>query len=112
MSWYLTIRADATYSQAVPTQQVADFLLRYPDVKQTSPVDFIFRDASIILALCNAIGNYATYKQFIPEVNVVELVVPYAMPQAPYEALGVALAIHLGWEVFEDHEDRKIWPLH
>jgi len=115
MSWYITLRADPTYSQSVPTQRITDFLLQYPNVAQTSPVDFTFQDTnyiiSIILALSDVAGNYNTNKQFIPEINVVELVVPYTAPPAPYESLAVALATHLGWNAFEDNEDRQIWPL-
>jgi len=115
MSWYLTIRSDARYSEFAETIPLVAFLAEMPEVHQVGPVEF--RSAygqpqvTIVMALCCQDGNYSSNEKFIPRINVVELVCSYDGNPEWYAALACRIAIFLGWSAFEDHEERQVWPL-
>jgi hypothetical protein len=79
-----------------------------PELRQTGPVSFLAADGqpwvAVMMAACSAQGNYATNGEFLPQVNVVELVCSYWGDPAWYYALAAQIAAHLRWSAFEDHE--------
>ncbi len=44
------------------------------------------------------------------EVNVIELICSSFGNEAWYESLASQIASHLGWSVFNEHEDRPVYP--
>ena len=112
MSWYLTIRGANDYSRFAATAPLIGFLTAMPELRQTGPVAFQAADGqpwvAVILAVCSPAGNYATDGEFLPRVNVVELVCSYSGDPAWYEALAGQVAGFLGWAAFED--ERRVWP--
>lgn len=115
MSWYLTIRSDAGYSQFAATAPLVEFLATLPELRQAGPLAFEAAAGqpwvAVTLAACSPAGNYASDGVSLPSVNVVELVCADAGGPAWYEALAGRIAGFLGWSAFEDHEGRRVWPL-
>ncbi|HET6572853.1 MAG TPA: hypothetical protein VFG68_04565 [Fimbriiglobus sp.] len=114
MSWYLTIRSDARYSAFAATDRLVEFLAAMPELRQTGPVDFQAADGqpwvAVMMAACSPEGNYATDGEFLPRVNVVELVCSSSGDPEWYDALAGRIAAFLGWSAFVDHEERQVWP--
>ncbi len=114
MSWYLTIRADASYSRFAATVPLVEFLAAMPELRQTSPAAFQAADGqsrvTIMLAACDSAGSYASDGASLPKFNVVELICSSFGDPAWYDALAGRIAAFLGWSVFEDHEARQVWP--
>ena len=113
MSWYLTIRGAPNYSRFAPTAPLVGFLAAMPELRQTGPVAFQAADGqpwlAVMMAACSPAGSYATDGQFLPRVNVVELVCSHSGDPAWYESLAGRVAGFLGWSAFED--ERQVWPL-
>lgn len=114
MSWYLTIRGAPNYSQFTATPPLLEFLPAMPELRQTGPVTFGSADGqpwvAIIMAAPGPNGNYATDGEFLPRVNVVELVCSRFCDKAWYDVLASRIAVFLGWSAFEEHEGRLVWP--
>jgi hypothetical protein len=114
VSWYLTIRSDAQYSQFADTAHLVGYLASIPELRQMGPT--LFGSATgqprvlVMMAACSPAGNYSNDGEFIPQVNVVELVCHYDGDPTWYESLASRIASFLGWSAFEDNEDRQIWP--
>jgi hypothetical protein len=110
----LTIRGAPDYSRFAPTAQLTDFLASMPELQQTGLVEFEAADGLppvyVILVNCSPTGNYCTDANFLPRLNVVELVCSYSGDPTWYEALGGRIAAFLGWSAFEDNEERQVWP--
>ena len=114
MTWYLTIRSDAEYSEFADTLLLVEFLARLPELRQSGPVAFEAAAGqpwvSVALAACDSAGCYASDGHFPPRVNVVELVCTAYGDVAWYDALTCRIARFLGWSAFADHEGRQVWP--
>jgi hypothetical protein len=112
MTWYLTIRSDARYSRTAATRPLVEHLRTLPELVEVSQMDF--RNApgspwvSLILALADESGNYATDGDFRPTVNVVELVCGEG--DEGYDAFAGRIASFLSWEAVETHENRRVYP--
>lgn len=114
MSWYLTIRSDDRYSAYAATAPLVEFLTAMAELRQTGPIAFQAADGqpwvAVMMAACSPAGGYATDGEFLPRVNVVELVCSYSGDPAWYDALAGRIAAFLGWSAFEDHAERRVWP--
>ena len=114
MSWYLTIRSDATYSRSADTGRLVSFLAAVPELRQTGPSAFASANgepwASVVFAACDPAGNYAGNGPAPESVNVVELVCSDAGDREWYDLLAGRIARFLEWEAWEDHGERRVWP--
>jgi hypothetical protein len=116
MSWYITIRSDDNYSNSIETTKLITSLSSLPELQQTSPMTFgnsiELPWIQIILAKCNDLGGYNYDGNYIPIVNVVELICSDYEQADWYEYLAIQIAGFLNWEAWEDHEERQIYHLH
>jgi hypothetical protein len=114
MSWYLTIRSDASYSRFTDTELLVEFLARLPELQQSSAIAFEAAAGqpwvSVILAVCDSAGCYTCDERFLPLINVVELICSNSGDSAWYDSLAGRIAGFLGWSALEDNESRQIWP--
>jgi hypothetical protein len=113
MSWYITIRSNATYSQSIETTSLITFLSRIPTLQQTSPVTFesiALPWVQIIMAKCRPNGCYNSNWEYIPTINVIELICADDGNPADYEHLATQIAMFIGWEAWADSEERPILP--
>ncbi|QEL16938.1 hypothetical protein [Limnoglobus roseus] len=112
MSWYLTIRGGPDYSRFAATAPLVEFLAAMPELRQTGPRDFQAADGQpwvvVIMAACNPAGGYAIDGEFLPRINVVELVCSDSGDPAWYDALAGRIAEFLEWSAFEG--ERQAWP--
>jgi hypothetical protein len=108
----LTIASDAQYTGFTDTARLFKFLATLPELNQTGPFSFGSSEpwVSVVVAACDSRGNYAHNGEFIPQVNVVELICAYTAPTEWCEALAVRIADALGWKVFGHDEGRQIHP--
>jgi hypothetical protein len=61
----------------------------------------------VMLEKCNSNGGYASNGEYIPEINIIELICYSDENLAWYEQLAAQIAIFLGWEAWEDDEDER-----
>lgn len=110
MTWYVTIRSDARYSEYADTASLVEFLNSMPMLRQTAPNEFAAADGqpwvAVTLAACRPDGNYSCNGTFNPQINVVELVCSDSHDPAWYNALATQMANFLGWSAVEDREVR------
>jgi hypothetical protein len=113
MTWYITIRSDDRYSVSIETTRLITFLSTIPTLQQTSPVTFGKAIESpwveIILAKCDDRGGYGSCLEYIPTANVVELFCSYVENIEWYEHLACQIAMFLGWDAWQDSEERQIF---
>ncbi|WP_165228162.1 hypothetical protein [Aquisphaera insulae] len=114
MSWYLTIRRDAAYSESVPASRAIGLLAGLSELRQSGPASFEGAPGMpwvhAIVAQAGSSGNYAVGDCALSSVNVIELVCSYSEDAAWYDALAGRIARALGWAAVEEHEDRQVWP--
>jgi hypothetical protein len=115
VSWYLTIRSDSRYSQLTTTAELVEFLAAIWGLRQTGLMAFQAAEGSpwvsVVLAKCGPEGSYSVGEEFLPQINVVELVCSEYSDPAWYDALASRIAEFLGWSAFEDHPRRQVWPV-
>jgi hypothetical protein len=105
MSWYLTVRPDDQYSGTTPTGPLVEFLRGLPELVRVGPMEF--RSApgmpwvSLLLAVADRVGNYASSGEPLPTVNVVSVVYG-AGDEQRYWSLAARVAAFLGWETVEE----------
>ncbi len=105
MTWYLTIRSDASYSRTVATDSIVQFLSELPELEQIDGNTFQSVSTPwvlVLMAQCDAEGNYSSDGQLCPEINVIELACSISGDAEWYEALACRIAQHVGWEVIHD----------
>jgi hypothetical protein len=109
---YLTIRSDASYSQFALTEELVGLLATLPGLRQSSPMSFEAAPGSpwvsVILAECDALGNYASDGLPRRQVNVVEVIGPASGENEWYGCLAARIAAFLRWETMEEHEGRRL----
>ncbi|AFY92278.1 hypothetical protein [Chamaesiphon minutus] len=112
MTWYITITSDDKHSLSIETTSLVTFLSSIPVLQQTSPVTFGNAIGSpwvdIILAKCNDRGGYSSYHEYIPTIDIVELVCSAYEHREWYENIATQIAEFLGWEAWEEGEERQI----
>ncbi|GAA1216104.1 hypothetical protein GCM10009665_02390 [Kitasatospora nipponensis] len=118
MYWYLTVRSDDHYGASVPTAEVTALLDAEPGLLRTDLA--CYRQAEghpwlqIVLAACDAGGNYAVQPGRAPQrVGVVELICSAADGSPGYDpalALARRLAAAFGWEVLDPDTDELLHP--
>jgi hypothetical protein len=113
MTWYLTIRSDAFYTEATDADRLVDFLRNLPGLDQVKPRSFANQSDRpwllIQLAECDWRGNYQVTEVVQPTINVVELICSQNGDQGWYESLAGQIAQFLGWEARVEHEERWVW---
>jgi hypothetical protein len=113
MSWYITIRSDDKYSLSIETTLLVTFISSIFGLQQTSPVTFGnaigLPWVAITLAKCNDRGGYSSYHEYIPAIDVIELVCSVYEHPEWYEKIAIKIAEFLGWEALEDGEERQIY---
>lgn len=116
MSWYLTIRSDDRYSKFAEAASLIEFLGTIPELRQTDPNSFGSVEGKpwvqIMMTACDSKGNYGNNGEFLPQINVVELVCSHTGNPGWYGDLAARIAKFLGWSAIEDHEGQQVWPLH
>lgn len=114
MSWYLTIRADSTYSQSIDAAQLFRLLDSLAELRRSGPMTFEAAPQmpwlSLIVAQADSDGCYAVQGPVPSSVNLVELVCSYSEDAAWYNNLAGRIASSLGWEAIEEHHCRQVWP--
>ena len=111
---YLTIRSDGNYSRSAPTETLVEHLASLPELRRSGPTSFEAAPGSpwvsVILAECDAKGNYSCDGSPKRRVNVVEVIGSCSADPGWYDHLAIRIAAFLGWEASEDHRDRRLWP--
>jgi hypothetical protein len=115
MSWHLTIRSDATFSEHAATGDVIRLLAEMrEDLCQTGPASFEAASGKpwvhVVIAHATASGCYASDGTPPPVTNVVELICSDFEEPEWYDTLARRIAEALRWEAVEEHADRRIWP--
>jgi hypothetical protein len=115
MTWYLTVRADAGYSQSTDSNRLIEFLCSIPEIKKSADTSFEAVPGqpwvSIVLARADAHGNWSSDGLLHPTTNIVALVCSDYDHAAWYDSLAIRIARFLSWSALEDHTDRQIWPI-
>jgi hypothetical protein len=100
-------------SQVAETRQLVEFLATLPELRQTGPVAFEGAPGqpwvSVILAKRGSTGGYHTDGSFIPKIDIVELVCSSSEDSSWYDGLASRIAAFLGWNAYEEHENRLVW---
>ena len=112
MSWYITIRSDAKYSQGIDLPTLTSFLQSLPELVQTDDTRFINVVSqpwvSIAVVSCDSNGNYGSDER--PQIiNLVDMVCSYQHEERWYDSLAARIASFLRWEALEEHAERWIW---
>jgi hypothetical protein len=115
VSWYITIRGTADYTQFAATAPLVEFLAAMPELRQTGPLSFQAVEGqpwvAVSFAVCGPEGNYSSGGLFLPQINIVELVCSYSsVDMSWYDALAVRIARFLGWSAYDEHNVRRVWP--
>lgn len=114
MTWYLTICAKGEQHPSAETRRVVDFLSSLPELRQNSPVSFESAAGqpwvAIVLAQSNSTDCYACSGEFVPHINVIDLVCSNYSAVAWYETLAGVIANFLGWTATEEDEQRQVYP--
>ena len=112
MTWYITIRSNDRYSLSIDTPSILAFLLSIPALQHTG--DMQFRNTIglpslvVMLEKCSRRGGYGSNGEYIPVINIIELICyEYEKPEW-YENPATQIAEFLGWEAWEDDEERQI----
>jgi hypothetical protein len=112
MTWYITIQSDDRNSRSIDTPSILAFLSSIPVLKQTDDIEFRntlgLPSVVVVLTQCNK-GGYSSYGEYIPEIDIIELICyEYEHPEW-YENIATQIAIFLDWEAWEESEERQIY---
>jgi hypothetical protein len=108
MTWYLEIRADASYRGFMHTSAMVDFLRTMPELRQTGPMRFDSAGKTwciVALLHCDDAGCYSSTGTFLPAINLVELFCSYHGNPLWYRRLAGRIARFARWSIYDQSRD-------